>query len=55
MLIQKRGGVRKVTECAEDVNVVSVVQDPPKQGRRRAGSLPLDLRTEAMRVPAGKK
>lgn len=45
-----------MTECTEDVNVVSVMQDPPKQGgRTRAGSLPLDLRTEAMRVAAGKK
>lgn len=29
--IWKRDGVRKATEFTEDVNVVSVVQDPPKQ------------------------
>lgn len=30
-LIWKRGGVRKVTAFTEDVNVVSTMQDPPKQ------------------------
>lgn len=30
-LIWRRGGVRKVTAFTEDVNVVSMMQDPPKQ------------------------
>lgn len=30
-LIWKREGVRKVTEFTEDANVVSMMQDPPKQ------------------------
>lgn len=57
MPIWKRDGVRKATEFTEDVNVVSVVQDPQSRadGKRRADKLPLELYTEAMRVTVGKE